>query len=178
MTKRLDTYEQWEADGILEDKIKLVKELVSKRIIQKEIAKALNVSERLLIKMKKEHPRLKQAYIDGDGELKYKLLDSVYQKAIGFEYEETQTVIEETKSGTKKKIVKNKKRSLPDFNALKYLLIIKFGREYNERKEEIDILYKRAENNEEVWMNETEESERPIVSITKKIATIQRNANK
>lgn len=128
--------------------------------------------------MKKEHPRLKQAYIDGDGELKYKLLDSVYQKAIGFEYEETQTVIEETKSGTKKKIVKNKKRSLLDFNALKYLLIIKFGREYNERKEEIEILYKRAENNEKVWMNETEESERPIVSYTKKIATIQRNANK
>lgn len=53
MARLIDTYEQWEADGVLEDKLKLVKELVSKRIIQKEIANALNISERVLIKLKK-----------------------------------------------------------------------------------------------------------------------------
>ena len=60
--------------------------------------------------------------------------DAVYQRAIGFEYEETQTVIEETKTGTKKRITKYKKQSLPDIDAIKYLLITKFGIEYNEKK--------------------------------------------
>lgn len=176
MARRRDTYEQWEADGVLEERLNSIKELAGKRIIQKEIAKFLGLSEKGLIHLKKLHPRLNQAFIEGDSELKYKLFDAVYQKAVGFEYEETQTIIEETKTGTKKKIVKNKKRSLPDFNALKYLLIIKFGREYNDKREEIDLMYKRAEQGDEVWMNEDSDNEYPV-SPTQRIATIRRNAN-
>lgn len=33
MARILDTYQQWEEDGVLEDKLKLVKEMVSIRII-------------------------------------------------------------------------------------------------------------------------------------------------
>ena len=60
--------------------------------------------------------------------------------AVGFEYEETQTIIEETKTGTKKRITKYKKQSLPDVQAIKYLLITKFGIEYNEKKAEIELM--------------------------------------
>ena len=159
MPKQRDTYEQWDADGILEERLKSIQDLVAKRIIQKEIAEFLGMSEKTLIKLKKAHPRLNQAFINGDDELKYKLIDAVYQKAVGFDYEETQTIIEESKSGTKKRIVKTKKRSLPDFYALRYLLIIKFGREFNEKKDEIDLMYQRLEKDEEVWMNENSDEE-------------------
>jgi hypothetical protein len=163
MPKLKDTYEQWEEDGVLEEKLKLVQDLVSKRIIQKDIAESLGVSEKTLIKLKKHHSRLNQAFVNGDSELKDKLMDAMFQRAIGFEYEETQTIIEENKSGTKKRIVKTKKRALPDYSAIKYLLIIKFGRDFNDKKEEIDLMYQRLEKGEEVWLNENsiQENTRP-----------------
>jgi len=166
--KVLDTYQQWEADGVLDERIKSIQDMVARRIIQKDIAKAMNVSENTLIKLKRSHPRLNQAFINGDDELKYKLMDALFQRAVGMEYEEVQTIIEETSSGTKKRLVKTKKKSLPDFNALKYLLIIKFGREFNERKEEIDIMLKRIEKGEEIWINEhSDEETLGVVNIRK-----------
>ncbi|PKK97840.1 MAG: hypothetical protein CVV57_10035 [Tenericutes bacterium HGW-Tenericutes-2] len=168
MPKVLDTYQQWEADGVLDERIKSIQDMVARRIIQKDIAKAMNVSENTLIKLKRSHPRLNQAFINGDDELKYKLMDALFQRAVGMEYEEVQTIIEETSSGTKKRLVKTKKKSLPDFNALKYLLIIKFGREFNERKEEIDIMLKRIEKGEETWINEhSDEETLGVVNIRK-----------
>ena len=168
MPKVLDTYQQWEADGVLDERVKSIQDMVARRIIQKDIAKAMNVSENTLIKLKRSHPRLNQAFINGDDELKYKLMDALFQRAVGMEYEEVQTIIEETSSGTKKRLVKTKKKSLPDFNALKYLLIIKFGREFNERKEEIDIMLKRIEKGEETWINEhSDEETLGVVNIRK-----------
>jgi hypothetical protein len=166
--KVLDTYQQWEADGVLDERIKSIQDMVARRIIQKDIAKAMNLSENTLIKLKRSHPRLNQAFINGDDELKYKLMDALFQRAVGIEYEEVQTIIEETSSGTKKRLVKTKKKALPDFNAIKYLLIIKFGREYNERKEEIDIMLKRIEKGEETWINEhSDEETLGVVNIRK-----------
>ena len=78
----------------------------------------------------------------------------MYRRAVGFEYEETQTVIEETKTGQKKRITKFKKQSLPDIAAIKYLLITKFGIEFNEKKTEIELMARRIENGEEEWINE------------------------
>ncbi|HQQ39658.1 MAG TPA: hypothetical protein PKY72_05115, partial [Bacilli bacterium] len=74
------------------------------------------------------------------------------------EYEETQTVIEETKTGQKKRITKFKKQSLPDIAAIKYLLITKFGIDFNEKKAEIELMARRIENGEEEWVNEYEET--------------------
>lgn len=159
MAKLLDTYLQWQADGILDEKLKTIQELVSKRILQKDISEVIGISERTLIKLKRAHPRLNQAFINGDDELKYKVFDALYQRAVGGDYEESQTIIEETKTGTKKRIVKTKKKVHPDVSAIKYLLLIKFGREYNERREEIDIMLKRLEKGEEIWTNEYSDEE-------------------
>jgi len=159
LAKVLDTYLQWQADGVLDEKLKTIQELVSKRILQKDISEVIGVSERTLIKLKKAHPRLNQAFINGDDDLKYKVFDALYQRAVGGDYEESQTIIEETKTGTKKRIVKTKKKVQPDVSAIKYLLLIKFGKEYNERREEIDIMLKRLEKGEEIWTNEYSDEE-------------------
>lgn len=155
MPKPLDTYQKWARDGVLNERVKTVKELTSKGITQVDIAKVLGVSERTLIKLKRAHPKLNHAFIFGNDELKESLVNAVLKKALGFEYTEVQTTFEETKTGKKKKIVKNQKVALPDMNALKYLLIIRFGREYNEKREEIDALYKRIENKDEEWFNDS-----------------------
>ena len=155
----LDLFEKWETSGHLDEKLKSISEMVSKRATQRQVAEYLGITEKTIIKLKKVHPKLNNAFQYGDEELKHKLLDAVYRRAIGFEYEETQTVIEETKIGTKKRITKFKKQSLPDIAAIKYLLITKFGLEYNEKKAEIELMAKRIENGEEVWVNEYRDEE-------------------
>ena len=155
----LDLYEKWDASGHLEDKLKSISEMVSKRATQRQVAEYLGITEKTIIKLRKAHPKLNNAFQYGDEELKQKLIDAVYQRAIGFEYEETQTVIEETKTGTKKRITKFKKQSLPDIAAIKYLLITKFGIEYNEKKAEIELMAKRLEKGEEKWINEYRDEE-------------------
>ena len=152
--KMLDLYEKWEESGHLNAKLKAISEMISKRANQRQVAEYLGITEKTIIKLRKVHPKLNEAFQYGDEELKQKLIDAMYQRAVGFEYEETQTVIEETKTGTKKRITKYKKQSLPDVQAIKYLLITKFGIEYNEKKAEIELMAKRIENGEEEWINE------------------------
>lgn len=156
--KMLDTYERWEKSGHLETKLKAIAEMVSKRATQKEVAEFLGITEKTLIKLRKTHQRLDDAFEFGDEELKNNLIDAMYKRAVGFEYEETQTVIEETKTGQKKRITKFKKQSLPDIAAIKYLLITKFGIDFNEKKAEIELMARRIENGEEEWVNEYEET--------------------
>jgi transposase len=155
----LDYYEKWERDGILDKRLSEIKELVSKAVPQVEIAKILGMSEKTMYKLKNRYPKMNQAFIFGNDDLKYTLIDTLIKKAVGYEYEETQTTIEETKTGTKKKIVKYKKKAQPDMNAVRYLLIIKFGREYNDKKEEIDAMYERLKNREEKWTNASSDEE-------------------
>ena len=164
----LDTYERWKESGNLETKLKAISEMTSKRATQRQVAEYLGVTEKTIIKLRKVHQRLDDAFQFGDEELKQNLIDAIYQRAIGFEYEETQTVIEETKTGTKKRITKFKKQSLPDITAIKYLLITKFGIEYNEKKAEIELMAKRIENGEEVWMNEYRDEESIITPRVRK----------
>jgi type III secretory pathway lipoprotein EscJ len=155
----LDYYEKWERDGILDKRLSEIKELVSKAVPQVEIAKILGMSEKTMYKLKNRHPKMNQAFVFGNDDLKYTLIDTLIKKAVGYEYEETQTTIEETKTGTKKKIVKYKKKAQPDMNAVRYLLIIKFGRDYNDKKEEIDAMYERLKNREEKWTNASSDEE-------------------
>jgi len=152
--KMLDLYERWEQSGHLDMKLKAISEMVSKRATQTQVAEYLGITLKTLIKLRKAHKKLNDAFQFGDEELKHKLLDAMMQRAIGYEYEETQTVIEETKTGTKKRITKYKKHALPDVQAIKYLLITKFGIDYNEKKAEIELMAKRIENGEEEWINE------------------------
>jgi hypothetical protein len=159
LAKLLDTYQQWEVDGVLENKLKVIQEMVEKRIPQKVVAETIGLSERTLIKLRRDHPRLAQAFIEGKQVMKTQLIDALLQRALGFEYEELQTIIEETKTGTKKRLVKNKRRALPDISAIRYLLIVQFGREYNERKDEIDLMQKRLDRGEEEWTNEYSDEE-------------------
>lgn len=53
---------------------------------------------------------------------KNKYLEAIIKRALGYEYEEVQTLIEETDHGTKKKIVRVKKHQPPDIEAAKWLL--------------------------------------------------------
>jgi len=157
--KMLDLYERWEQSGQLESKLSAIKEMISKRAHQKEVAEYLGISEKTLIKLKKVHPKINRAFEYGNEEMKDNIFDALLKRAVGYDYEETQTTLEETKTGTKKKIVKTKKHYPPDISAAKYLLPLHFGVEYSERRFEIEAMNKRLEKGEEVWTNEYSDEE-------------------
>jgi len=146
-----DTYLKWEDEGSLDERIATIKELVSKRITQKEIAKTMGISERVLIKLKKEHPRIKNAIIFGFRELKDTLVNAIYERAIGVTTDRKTTILEETPNGQKKKITRIEKQHPPDFHSARYLLITTFGKEFNEKKEEIELMYKKYADKDEKW---------------------------
>ena len=85
--------------------------------------------------------------------MKEDLISTIYKKAMGFEHEEVQTLVEKVGGKSKQKIVKNKKYYPPDLHSAKYLLIIKFGRDFNEKKDELDIMEKRLESKDEEWQD-------------------------
>lgn len=60
-----------------------------------------------------------------------KYLKAIEKLATGYEYEETQTLIEETTTGTKKKVIRYKKHMTPNFQAATYLLKRKMHNERN-----------------------------------------------
>ena len=53
---------------------------------------------------------------------KKKYIEALKKRALGYDYEEVQTLIEETAHGTKKKIVKTKKHIPPDPHTARFLL--------------------------------------------------------
>ena len=171
--KMLDLYERWEKSGHLDSKLKSIAEMVSKRATQKQISEYLGITQKTVIKLRKKHPKLEEAFQYGDEELKYKLLDAVYQRAIGFEYEETQTVIEEKKTGTKKRITKFRKQALPEISAIKYLLITKFGIDYNDKKAEIELM---AQRNKIMIVDETSETSSILKAFSKHLQDNKNNS--
>ncbi|MDP2426187.1 MAG: hypothetical protein Q8M70_07540 [bacterium] len=51
MRKQLYTYEKWGVAGMLGGQLKAVQEMVYRRLIQKDIAWALNINEKPLTKL-------------------------------------------------------------------------------------------------------------------------------
>lgn len=62
-----------------------------------------------------------------------KYLKAIEKLALGYDYEEVQTFIEETDRGTKKKIVRTKKNMPPDFNAARFMMLRNEKREPEEQ---------------------------------------------
>ena len=151
LRRNLDTFERWEKTGLLKEKLKLIERLAAKNVPQREIAKQLGISEKTLQKMKNKHVEFARAFSTGHITLKEDLLDVIYKKAMGFFEEDVQTFIEEHNNKTKRKVVKNKKYYAPDLNSAKYLLIVRFGREFHDKKFELELMEKRIDEKDTEW---------------------------
>jgi len=75
----------------------------------------------------------------------------MFERAMGFTITNEDQIIEQTPTGTKKKIIKQTRTILGDMSIARYLLIINFGKEYSEKKYELElseqkVLEKQKEN--------------------------------
>lgn len=84
-----------------------------------EIALAMGVSERTIMRWAKEHESFGKALGEGKGVSDANVIRSLYERATGYEYEEEKKIIEYDKDGNVKpvKIEKTKKHVPPDVTA-------------------------------------------------------------
>ena len=85
----------------------------------KEIAAAIGVSERTIIRWTKDYESFGKAMAEGKGVSDAKVIRSLYQRAVGYDYTEKKTIVETNPDGSTKpiKIETYKKHSPPDVGA-------------------------------------------------------------
>ena len=84
-----------------------------------EIAKAMGVSKRTIIRWSQEHQSFGEALARGKGVSDAKVVRSLYQRAVGYDYTEERQTVELDKEGKPKpiKVEKIKKHVPPDVGA-------------------------------------------------------------
>ena len=80
---RKDIYQRWKADGTVQAKLKLIKDLASRSCGMGVIASELGIAENTLYSMRKKYRTVDQAYLDGRNLLKKSLLEKMYERAMG-----------------------------------------------------------------------------------------------
>lgn len=160
MSKKLDTYQQWVKSGSADTYLSSIRRWVSDNATQKQIAKNLHITEKTLISLKQKHKEVQQAFDEGDDILRVELENAILKRARGMKLEDevqTYEMVDGVTGRKKQRIVKTKKEIPPDTQAAIYLLQTKFGRGYNPRKDQINIMEKKAEG--EKWIHMTDEEE-------------------
>ena len=141
---RKDNYQTWKTDGVLQSKLKLIKELASRSCGMGVIATELGMSENTLYSLRKKYKDVEKAYEDGRNMLKKSLLEKMFERAMGFTITNEDQIIEQTPIGTKKKVIKQTRTVLGDMGVARYLLIINFGKEYSDKKYELELSEQKA----------------------------------
>lgn len=136
---RKDNYQTWKNDGVLQSKLNLIKELASRSCGMGVIATELGISENTLYSLRKKYKDVEKSYEDGRNMLKKSLLEKMFERAMGFTIVNEDQIIEQTPTGTKKKVIKQTRTILGDMGVARYLLIINFGKEYSEKKYELEL---------------------------------------
>lgn len=121
----------------------------------------LNLDEATFTRLKKKHPELDEAFHKAKLDLKKDLMGALYKKAIGYELVEEEQFIEDKGKGEqqKRKIHRTKKQVGPDYKAIVYLLNKHFGREFNERYDDFEILKEKQALLKEEWNDGSQEVE-------------------
>ena len=104
---RLNEIAKWRRDGYTE----------------KQIAKMLDIAYSTFKVYKGEHSALSDTLKNSRADLVIELEKSLYQKAMGFDYEETDiTEYVDDSGGMRKQVVKKQRKALPDTGALAFAL--------------------------------------------------------
>ncbi|WP_264229570.1 hypothetical protein [Acholeplasma laidlawii] len=150
---RKDNYQKWKTDGTLESKLKLIKELAGRSCGMGVIASELGMAENSLYALRKKYKDVDKAYEDGRNLLKRSLLEKMFERAMGFTIINEDQIIEQTPTGTKKKIIKQTRTIIGDMSVARYLLIVNFGKEYSEKKYELELSEQKVidKKNENDW---------------------------
>ena len=152
MSRKEDTYEMWKRTGVLNSKLDYIRDASATFYSQKQMCHDLGISEVTFIALKKRHPEIEKAIAEGEAILLQDMFSSLKKKAMG--YKETTTSKSMEKNGigvTKSKVSEEEKYYPPDFEAIKYILIMKYGKDFDPKKFMLEMMEKK--NEPEQWNN-------------------------
>lgn len=107
-------------------------------VIEKDICKNLGIHVDTLNVYKRQHPELTAALKTGKDDATAKVVDALLQRALGFEYEEVETIIQKDASGKasgRARIRKITKRVVPDVIAQIFYLKNRASGDWHDRRE-------------------------------------------
>ena len=152
MRKREDTYQMWDRTGVLKSKLDYIKAASATFYTQKEMCHDLGISEQTFIALKEKHPEIQQAISEGESLLLNDLFSALKIKAMGhLEKTTSKTMRKNPLGGTEQKVTEEEKYFPPDFEVIKYILIMKFGKDFDPKKFMYEYIDKK--NEPEIWTN-------------------------
>ena len=152
MAKKEDTYQTWERTGVLKSKLDYIKSASASFYTQKDMCRDLNISEKTFTILKNKHPEIQQAMDEGSNLLLKDMFNALMLRAKGHKEKVTIKSMEKNPlGGTKTKAVEEEKYYPPDFEAIKYILIMKFGKDFDPKKFMYEYMDKK--NEPEEWVN-------------------------
>lgn len=109
-------------DWLTDDGLLRIESWASDGYTNTDIAKNIGISYTTMKVWLKKYPTIASALKRGREPVVRKLETTLINKALGFEYEETETYLEDVDGQQKKRVKRIKKQSLPDTGALIFLL--------------------------------------------------------
>lgn len=109
-------------DWINEDGLKTLESYARDGLTDKQIAKNVGVAEATFNRWKKKHESIRSVLKKGKRPVDFEVENKLLQRAMGYDYEETETFIEEYNGKKKTKIRKIKKHAPPDTAAMIFWL--------------------------------------------------------
>lgn len=91
-------------------------------LTDEQISKNMSISYSTFREWKKKYPALSAALKKGKTPVDFEVENALLKRAMGFEYEETETIIEEVDGKQRKRIKKIKKVALPETSAIIFWL--------------------------------------------------------
>lgn len=111
-------YHEW----LQQDKLLMIEGWARQGLTDEQIASNIGVNKTTLYDWIKRFPNISNALKKGKAPVDFEVENALYKRAVGFEYEETETLIEEVNGETKKKVKRIKRTALPDTSAIIFWL--------------------------------------------------------
>lgn len=106
-------YQEW----LEQDSLLMVEGWARQGLTDEQISKNMSISYSTFREWKKKYSALSAALKKGKAPVDFEVENALLKRALGFEYEETETIIEEVDGKQKKRIKKIKKVALPETSA-------------------------------------------------------------
>lgn len=106
-------YQEWlEADNLI-----LIESWAREGLTNEQIAKNIGINTDTFYTWRKKYPDISEALKKGKAPIDFEVENALLKRALGFEYEETETVFEDVDGKPKKRIKKTIKYAPPDTSA-------------------------------------------------------------
>lgn len=111
-------YHEW----LQEDNLIRIESWARMGLTDEQIAKNMGISAVTLYEWMKKYPNISKSIKKGKSPIDFEVENALFKRAIGYEYEEVETIIEEIDGKQRKRIKKIKKVALPETSAMIFWL--------------------------------------------------------